>query len=53
MNERIKELRKAIGITQQELADKLGLKRNTIATYEIGKRFRVIELFPIYAINIV
>ena len=40
INKRIKELRKAIGgngITQQELADTLGLKRNTIATYEIGK----------------
>lgn len=37
MKERIKELRKSLGITQQEFADKLGLKRNTIATYEIGK----------------
>lgn len=37
MKERIKELRKSFGITQQEFADKLGLKRNTIATYEIGK----------------
>ncbi len=37
MNERLKELRKNIGITQQDFADKLGLKRNTIATYEIGK----------------
>jgi transcriptional regulator with XRE-family HTH domain len=37
MKERIKELRKSLGITQQDFADKLGLKRNTIATYEIGK----------------
>ena len=37
MNERIRELRKALNITQQELADKLSLKRNTIATYEMGK----------------
>lgn len=37
MNERLKELRKKIGVTQQEFADKLGLKRNTVATYEIGK----------------
>ena len=32
MNERIKEIRIKLGITQQEMADKLGLKRNTIAT---------------------
>lgn len=55
MNERIKELRKAIGITQQELADKLGLKRNTIATYEIGKAVpsdRVIsDLCNKYSVN--
>ena len=37
MNERIKELRKTLNLTQQEFADRLSLKRNTIATYEIGK----------------
>lgn len=37
MNERIKELRKALKLTQQEFADRLSLKRNTIATYEMGK----------------
>ena len=37
MNERIKDLRKKLEITQQEMADRLGLKRNTIATYEMGK----------------
>lgn len=37
MNERIKELRKALGLTQQEMAEKLGIKRNTIAQYEIGR----------------
>lgn len=37
MNERIKKLRKALGLTQQELADKLSIKRNTVATYETGK----------------
>lgn len=34
--ERIKELRKALGLTQQSFADKLGLKRNTIGGYEIA-----------------
>ena len=37
MNRRIKEIRSALGLTQQEFADRLSLKRNTIATYEMGK----------------
>ncbi len=37
MHQRIKELRKHLGLTQQEFADRLGIKRNTIATYEIGR----------------
>lgn len=36
MQERIKELRKSLGLTQQKFADRLGLKRQTIAAYEIG-----------------
>lgn len=36
MNERIKKLRKTLDFTQQEFADKLGIKRNTVATYERG-----------------
>ncbi len=37
MNERLKELRKTLGMTQQEFADRIALKRNTIASYEIGR----------------
>ena len=37
MNERIKELRKALGLTQQEFANRVGVKRNTIAQYETGR----------------
>lgn len=37
MNERIKELRKTLGLTQQEFSDKIGVKRNTIAQYESGR----------------
>lgn len=37
MNTRLKNLRKALGLTQQEFADKIGIKRNTIAQYEIGR----------------
>ena len=37
MNERIKDLRKALGLTQQEFADRLGIKRGAVANYEIGR----------------
>lgn len=37
MNERLKKIRKELDLTQQEFADKIGVKRNTIATYESGR----------------
>lgn len=37
LKERIKKIRKELDLTQQKLADKLGVKRNTIAMYEMGK----------------
>ena len=37
MNERIKELRKALGLTQQKFAERIGVKQNTVAQYEIGR----------------
>lgn len=37
MNERIKNLRKTLGLTQQEFADKIGMKRNTYANYEMDR----------------
>ncbi len=37
MKDRIKKIRKAVGLTQKEFAEKLGLKQNTIATYEMGR----------------
>lgn len=37
MPERIRDLRKALGLTQQDFADRLGVKRNTVALYETGK----------------
>ena len=36
IGERIKEVRKATGYTQQAFAERLGLKRNTIGGYEVG-----------------
>lgn len=38
MNERIRELRKMLGISQSEFADTLNLKQNSISLIEIGKR---------------
>lgn len=37
MNERIKALRKKLGLTQQEFADALNIKRGAVANYEIGR----------------
>lgn len=37
MNERIKELRKELGLTQQKFANSIGVKQNTVAQYEIGR----------------
>lgn len=37
VNERIKLLRKTLNMTQQEFADKLNIKRGTIANYEVGR----------------
>ena len=38
MNNRIKTLRKTLNYTQEEFAKKIGLARNSIANYEIGRR---------------
>lgn len=37
MHDRIKKLRKALDLTQQEFANRLGLKQNTVATYEMAR----------------
>lgn len=37
MKDRLKLLRKELNLTQQELADKLGIKRTTIGNYEVGR----------------
>ncbi len=39
MKSRIKKIRKELDLTQQKFADKLGIKRNTIAMYEMGKTY--------------
>lgn len=37
MYNRIRELRNTLRLTQQEFADSIGVKRNTIANYETGR----------------
>lgn len=37
MQERIKILRKSLGLTQKQFAEKIGVKQNTVAQYEIGR----------------
>lgn len=37
MKERLKQLRKALELTQQTFADRIGMKQNTIAQYEMGR----------------
>lgn len=44
-NEVIRELRKEKGMTQIELAGKLGIARATLANYETGNREPELEVF--------
>ena len=37
MHERIRKIRKDNGLTQEQFATRLGVKRNTVATYEMGR----------------
>ena len=37
LGERIKKMRKALDLTQQEFADRIGMKRNSIAQVETGR----------------
>lgn len=37
MNERIKKIRKALGLTQHEFAERLNIGRGTLANYEVGR----------------
>lgn len=37
MNERIRKIRKTLDLTQQKFAEKIGVKQNTVAQYEMGR----------------
>jgi len=62
MSNRIKERRIAMGLTQEELGEKLGLKKSAIAKYENGrvenikrsvirKMAEVLECSPVYLLG--
>ena len=38
MNNRIKELRKSLGLNQTEFGERIGVKQGSIASYESGAR---------------
>ena len=38
VNTRIKQIRESKNLTQQELADKLGIERSTLSKYELEER---------------
>lgn len=37
MKDRLKKIRKDLDLTQQEFADRIGIKRNSLANYETGR----------------
>lgn len=47
MNERIKQLRKALGLTQQEFGRRIGIKQNSVAQIEIGRNTSEQTVFAI------
>lgn len=40
-NNRIRQIRRHFDLTQQEFADRIGVKRNTIASYETGRNLPI------------
>ena len=47
VDKRLRILRKELDLTQQEFADRLGIKRNTIANYECGRNKPVGSVFSL------
>ncbi|WP_251210197.1 helix-turn-helix domain-containing protein [Acetatifactor aquisgranensis] len=41
MKDRIKKIRKELDLTQQEFADRIGIKRGGVANYEIGRNIPI------------
>lgn len=47
MKDRIRKLRKHLDLTQREFADKIGVRQNTVAQYEIGRNEPVDSVFSL------
>lgn len=47
MKNRIKKLRKKLGLTQQQFADRIGIKRATVANYELGRNEPIDSVFTL------
>lgn len=47
MEKRLKKLRQALDMTQQEFAERIGVKRNTIAQYETGRNEPISAVFSL------
>lgn len=47
MNERLKKLRKTLDLTQKEFGERIGVKGNTIAQYEIGRNEPIDSVFSL------
>ena len=41
MNERLRRLRRTLDLTQQDFSDKIGVKRNTVGQWEIGRNLPI------------
>lgn len=48
-NEKIKKIRNDSGMTQQQLSEKLGVSRGTLANWELGRREPSADVFMRYA----
>lgn len=46
--DRLKELRKARGYSQQDLAKKVGMSKSSISMYEVGERAPSIEVLELF-----
>jgi transcriptional regulator with XRE-family HTH domain len=49
LGQRIAERRKTLGLTQQQLADSIGIAQQTLAHYEVGRLRVAAALLPVFS----